>query len=315
MTAAHHQACEAEVANVQEVVINKRVLAVVVLYNKLYEDIPCAARIMGWLNKFGEVRTELHLVHCLVYDNGPDSLPTDFSVHARTTYLHDPRNGGTRAAYMAATDMAIVQGCYWVLLLDHDTDLPADFFRVASQALTQSESESESGRLIAAVIPYVYDGPLQVSPSLVTPYGGVSRYSVSGKSSSDGHAALTAIASAALVQTHFLSSLLPIPAAFKLDYLDHWLFREIQRRGGKLTVSSAKIEHSLSVCSMHSMDVERYRAILDAELLFLRGDAKYSRVAHGLWHFLRIVKLALLTRRLSLLVVCWQAARKILCAR
>jgi glycosyltransferase involved in cell wall biosynthesis len=306
-----HQSCEPDVENVKDAVVNKRVLVVVVLYKKLFEDIPCAARIKSWLSNVGELRTELHLVHCLVYDNGPDPLPTGFGGHLRTAYVHNPRNGGTRAAYMAATEMALAHGCDWVLFLDHDTDLPADFFSVSSHALTQSDSD----RPIAAVIPHVYDGAMQVSPSLVTSYGRVSQYPVSEKKGSrDGYQALTAIASASLVQTRCLSSLLPIPAVFSLDYLDHWLFREIQLRGGRLKVSSAKIEHSLSVCSMKSMDVGRYRAILDAELLFLQGDATYSRVTHGLWHLLRTVKLALLTRRLPLLLVCWQAARKIIWA-
>lgn len=298
---------EAETANRQEIVINRRVLVVVVLYKKRFEDIPCATAISVWLDQAVEGGTDLSLTDCLVYDNSPEPLQTTFTGPARATYFHNARNGGTQAAYVAAIDMATVCGCGWILFLDHDTDLPADFFTVTSHALTRAESD----RPTVGVIPYVYDGSMQVSPSLVTAYGRVSQFSVSGQGASDAYPGLTAIASASLVQTSWLSSLLPIPEAFRLDYLDHWLFREIQQRGGALAISSARIEHSLSVCSMKSMDAERYRSILDAELLFLQGDATYSRAAHGLWHVLRTLKLALLTRRIPLLLVCWQAARKI----
>ncbi len=298
---------EAETVNRQEIVINRRVLVVVVLYKKRFEDIPCATAISGWLDQAVEGGTDLSLTDCLVYDNSPEPLQATFTGPARATYVHNARNGGTRAAYTAAIDMAAERGCGWILFLDHDTDLPADFFTVTSHALTQAESD----RPTVGVIPCVYDGSMQVSPSVVTAYGRVSQFSVSGQGPADPYPGLTAIASASLVQTSWLSSLMPIPDAFRLDYLDHWLFREIQQRGGALAISSARIEHSLSVCSMKSMDAERYRSILDAELLFLQGDATYSRAAHGLWHVLRTVKLALLTRRIPLLLVCWQAVRKI----
>lgn len=284
-----------------------RVLAVVVLYNKRFDEIPCAAKIKDWLGQPANGGAGLHLVHCLVYDNSPMPSSPAFAANARMDFRQDLLNGGTRAAYLAALDMALVQGCPWVLLLDHDTDLPADFFTAADQAL----AHAAPGQTVAAVIPQVFDGAVQVSPSRITGYGRVHRCPpVQGAVTRSG--GLTAIASASLIQTSSLSASLPIPEAFKLDYLDHWLFREIQRRGGVLAISSARIDHSLSVFSMRVMGLERYRAILAAERLFLRGDPSYSRAKHGFWHLVRTVKLALLTRRSSLLGVCLHAALHII---
>lgn len=284
-----------------------RVLAVVVLYNKRFDEIPCAAKIKRWLDQPANRGASLHLVHCLVYDNSPVPSSPTFVAHARMDCRQDPFNGGTRAAYLAALDMALAQGCPWVLLLDHDTDLPDDFFTAADRALAQAAT----GQIIAAVVPQVFHGVAQVSPSLITGYGRVHRRPhVNGAlSSTEG---LTAIASASLIQSSSLSASLPIPETFRLDYLDHWLFREIQRRGGALAISSARIDHSLSVLSMQSMDLDRYCTILAAELLFLQGDPSYSRAKHGVWHLVRTVKLALLTRRLSLLVVCLRASLNIM---
>ena len=285
-----------------------RILVVVVLYNKRFDEIPCAAKIRGWLDQPASGGADLHLAHCLVYDNSPVTLASTLSGHARMSWLQNPLNGGTRAAYLAGVDMALAHGCPWILLLDHDTDLPADFFMAADHAL----AHAAPALVIAAVIPQVFDGAAQVSPSWITSYGRVYRLSKGTQGSDASAEGLTAIASASMVQTRYLTALLPIPEAFKLDYLDHWLFREIQRQGGALAMSSARIDHSLSVFSMQSMGLERYRAILAAEHLFLQGDRSYSKVKHGLWHLARTVKLALLTRRLSLLNVCLLAARNII---
>lgn len=291
----------------QDSVVAGRVLAVVVLYNKRFDEIPCAAKIQGWLAEPCEDSFMLHLAHCLVYDNSPRPLKPALTRSTQISFLQDPLNGGTRAAYMAAIDMAIVNGYSWILLLDHDTGLPHDFFTAADHALQQALSSPS----IAAVIPLVFDGAVQASPSWITSYGRVRRWSA-GENAGFETDGFTAIASAALIQTRCLATLLPIPESFKLDYLDHWLFRGLQGQGGTLAVSSAKINHSLSVFSMQSMGLERYSSILAAERLFLRGDHSYSRVKHGLWHLLRTVKLALLTRRLSLLGVCLHAARNII---
>ena len=290
----------------QEFAATGRVLVVVVLHNKRFDEIPCAAKIRGWLGQPCHGGSMLHLAHCLVYDNSPRPLQPTLTGSSQMSCLQDPLNGGTRAAYLAAIDMAMASRCSWILLLDHDTDLPDDFFIAADRAL----AHAAPGLTIAAVIPRVFDGVAQVSPSWVASYGRVRRSSAEANSGAKADG-FTAIASAALVQTWCLSALLPIPEVFKLDYLDHWLFREMQRRGWALAVSSAKIDHSLSVFSMQSIGLDRYRAILAAERLFLQGDSSYSRVKHGLWHLVRTVKLTLLTRRLSLLGVCLHAARNI----
>src|SRR5690606_32244422 len=100
---------------------------------------------------------------------------------------------------------------------------------------------------------------------------------------------------------------LPIPEIFSLDYLDHWIFREIQRNNEKILVSSAKIEHSLSVRSMKSISVGRYSAVLAAELAFLRGQPRYCPLKYSFWLGMRAVKLLVSTRRIALIPLCYRA--------
>lgn len=283
------------------------VLVVVVLYNRSFMDVPCAARLKQWLAAPGVTSARLSLAHCLIYDNSPVAQPLDSDGCKRIELFHDPSNGGTRAAYLYALKIASAKGYPWILFLDHDTDLPDDFFLDAERALATAAHDTT----VCAVVPRVFDGLALISPSWITYYGRVYAQQAI-QTAVDERVGLTAIASASIVRTESLAAVLPIPAAFSLDYLDHWLFRELQRFGGCIAVSSARVEHSLSVQSMNSMGIDRYRSILAAELAYLRSGPRYSVILHFLWHMGRTMKLLISTRRPALVSVCTRAAMNIL---
>lgn len=283
------------------------VLAVIVLYKRVFKDVPCAPRLMQWLAAPVKASTHLNLAHCLIYDNSPVPQLLECGGHERIDLFHDASNGGTRAAYLYALKIATDKGYPWILFLDHDTDLPQDFFLDAERALATAAHDTP----VCAVVPRVFDGSALISPSWITSFGRVYAHQDS-QNTADNRVGLTAIASASIVRTASLAAILPIPAAFSLDYLDHWLFRELQRRGECIAVSSARVEHSLSVQSMKSMGVDRYRSILAAELEFLKSGPQYSSILHLLWHMGRTIKLLLSTRRPALVCVCVRAAIKIL---
>jgi glycosyltransferase involved in cell wall biosynthesis len=282
------------------------VLAVVVLYNRVFKDVPCARHLMQWLAEPMKTSSRLNLAHCLIYDNSPVPQLLDCGVDERINLFHDLSNGGTRAAYLYALTIAKAKGYSWILFLDHDTDLPGDFFRNAEYALAKAEHDAH----VCAVVPRVFDGVTSISPSWITSYGRV--YAHQDQQTLAGDVGLTAIASASIFRTQSLAAVLPIPDTFSLDYLDHWLFREVQRNRQCIAISSARVEHSLSVQSMSTMSIDRYRAILAAELEFLRGGTRYSSILHLFWHMGRTLKLMLLTRRPALVGVCVRAALNIL---
>lgn len=284
------------------------ILAVIVLHNRPFKDVPCAARLRQWLIAPAATAPGLTLARCLIYDNSPVAQPLDFDLSPeRIDVFHDVSNGGTRAAYLHALKIARMHGYPWILFLDHDTDVPDDLFTAAERALSSLASDTP----VCAVVPCVLDGTTQISPSRITTYGRIYPQP-NERAAVDNSIAMTAIASASLVRTDALNELLPIPMAFSLDYLDHWIFRELQRRGGCIAISSARVVHSLSVLSMQSMVVDRYRAILAAELVFLRSGPRYSPVLHLLRHSFRTLKLMLLTRRPVIVGVCVRAALNIL---
>jgi GT2 family glycosyltransferase len=262
---------------------------------------------MQWLAAPTTASTRLSLAHCLIYDNSPMLQWLDFDGHERLESFHDASNGGTRAAYLYALKIAKAKGYSWILFLDHDTDLPRDFFLDAERALAATVQATP----VCAVVPRVFDGLTPISPSKITSYGCVYGLKDEYAARNSNHG-LTAVASASIVRTDSLEALLPIPDVFSLDYLDHWLFREMRRRGETIAISSARVEHSLSVQSMKSMGIDRYRSILAAELAFLRSGPQYSSLMHLLWHMGRTMKLMLSTRRPALVGVCARAAINIL---
>jgi GT2 family glycosyltransferase len=283
------------------------VLAVIVLYNRSFKDVPCERRLKQWLNVSEVSSVHFNLAHCLIYDNSPVAQLIDFSGSDHMELIHDPLNGGTRAAYLYALKVAKAKGYPWMLFLDHDTDLPHDFFLDAQRALAATTRCATVG----AVVPQVSDGSDAISPSWITSYGRFYAYH-NPQTAGIERAGLTAIASASIVRTESLVAVLPIPAAFSLDYLDHWLFRELQRHGERIIVSSALVDHSLSVQSMKSINIGRYGAILAAELAFVRSGPQYSLARHFIWHTGRTLKLLLSTWRPGLLGVCVRAAVNIL---
>lgn len=291
-------------------VIDGDVLAVVVLYNKSFEHVPCAARLMQWLSAPLMASTRLNLAYCLIYDNSPVVQPFNSDGNERIELFHDASNGGTRAAYLYALKIAKEKGYPWILFLDHDTDLPQDFFLDAELALTTAADDTP----VCAVVPRVFGGLVSISPSWITAYGRVYAYQDLHNPAVD-HVGLTAIASASIVRTESLAAVLPIPNAFSLDYLDHWLFRELQSRREAIAISSACVEHSLSVQSLESIGIDRYRSILAAELAYLRSGPQYSWSMHLLWQMGRSIKLILSTRRLALVGICARAAVNILRAK
>lgn len=281
-------------------VTSRSILAVVVLYNRPFRDVPSAKRLREWLTQPKISYSSASLARCLIYDNSPvqQSLDPD-DCQGLIDVFHNPSNGGTRAAYLLALKTAREHGYPWVLFLDHDTDLPKDFLLAADNALSEANKEMT----VCAIVPSVFDGQNQISPAFITEYG---RGYVKQGGWGEIHkgVTLTAIASASLVRTESLCKLLPIPEDFTLDYLDHWLFRGFQYCGESIIVSSARVEHSLSVQSMRTISVGRYRSILAAELLYLRSGRQYSVFKHLIWHTARSLKVMWVTRRPELIRIC-----------
>lgn len=221
------------------------------------------------------------LRHVLLYDNSPQPLPdAPRAWPAAVTYRHDAANGGTAAAYAAAAALAASLGDDFVLLLDDDSDLPEGFLSAAGHACDDN---------VSALLPRVVDGTTPVSPARIDALGRVRPLAVSVAPTTS--ARLTAIASGALVRTGALASVLPFPPGLWLDYVDHWLFAQLRRRGGRLIPFDAVVAHRLSILDPTNVESQRQASILDGEARFVATLPLLARAVHPLRLALRALRL------------------------
>jgi len=228
------------------------VFAVVVLYRCTPESSAAVATLTRALTSSAGLD-----VSVLVYDNSPH--PWNGQCPPGWLYRHDPANGGVFAAYSKALELASTRQ-EWLLLLDQDSRLPADFFLRLAEAITGTARDPA----VAAIVPVVRQDSNFLSPRRVrlgrtTPFStpGIAKYE------------LTALNSGAAARVVNLRALGGFNSDFWLDYQDYWLFHALARQGGRVCVSGAVLEHSLSVRDYSSgMTVDRYNSILAAEMRF-----------------------------------------------
>jgi len=223
----------------------------------------------------------------LLYDNtpvgsGPGPLPEDMM------YESAGQNGGLAAAYNRAMDLAGLHGCSWLLLLDQDTAVPPDFIESTWAQMTKHDSNAS----VAAVVPMVQSGGVAVSPKRVGFFGlGALRRPGFGIQECE----VMAINSGTLIRCDFVRSIGGFNRAYWLDFLDHWLFRQIYAAGRKVVVSECKLEHKLSVQDYRqNVSVARYRSILAGEAGFMTTHKAKSQIPFYLFRLLvRSARLAI----------------------
>jgi len=270
-----------------------RVFAVLVIYERSLD------RVEGWpaLNRMLQERPQCGvpgLAHLLLYDNSRAPLSA-VPERPGLTYRHDPENGGTAAAYRVALAQAMAMGLPWLLLLDHDTTLPGDYLRRMTPAFLSAVDAPD----IAALLPGIRhrEGVL-ISPVRVTRWGTMQPLAVDAEVRAGEH--VSAIASGAILRVGALSAVMPLPEDLWLDYVDHWIFAEMHRKGLKALVADQVLQHDLSIQSPATMSPSRLASILRGEAKFHRVLGVGARLAYPFRLARRIARLGLTNPRLAI---------------
>jgi hypothetical protein len=252
-----------------------KVFAVVVVYERALDTVAPWPALQSWMAQSMKGQGPMRGV--LVYDNSEVPRIDAARLPAWATYLHDRSNGGTAAAYLHAYALAQALACTWLLMLDHDTHPPDTLLPLALQAILCTE------RPPAVVLPVVMHADTQVSPSSISATGTIRPW----RRISDERPRkfVTGIASGAMLRLDSLQALLPLPPGLWLDYVDHWMFTQLQRRGQTICVSTASLVHDLSVMQPQALSVQRMESILDGERLFIRSLGWTSRCVYP-WRLL-----------------------------
>jgi GT2 family glycosyltransferase len=260
-----------------------RILAVIVLYHQSATDSPALRTLLE-----SAARVPGCAMEVLLYDNAPDAPPPELP--AGVSYYAASRNGGLAAAYNAALERAAATGCEWLLTLDCDTRLPADFLPAVLGALCAVQSRPE----VAAVVPFLTEAgrplsPVRLRPGTTTPVRADSAPMPNGE--------LRAYNSAALVRVSAVREIGGFSPDFWLDYLDCWLHHELYRRGKRAyVVPGLYVEHQLSLLDYgERVTPLRFRN-------FQAAESAYQDLYHG------PLERALYTARLA--VRLWRQKRR-----
>jgi glycosyltransferase involved in cell wall biosynthesis len=246
-----------------------KVMAVIVLYRITPSDSPAFRSVMAARQGF---RTGAGEVRVLLWDNSPapgagEHLPEEVD------YFPDESNSGLATAYNRALEWAELHGSEWLLTLDQDTAVPADFFvkmHVAARAST-----SYAG--IGAIVPQIAAGGKQLSPNWFQ-FGAIPRWYQTGYVGVPSEPVF-AFNSGAVLSVAALKQVGGYDPRFWLDNSDAMIFSKLHEHGKRVYVAGdIQVEHEFSMKDMQRrMSPERYRNALLAETAF--WDLRMNRAA------------------------------------
>ena len=253
----------------------RRFLAVVVLYKMTFDQ----SRALTSLRKAISEDTVLaKTIDLMVCDNTPyhQVSPAGFTSH----FYRDTTNPGLAHWYNLALENAAKSGIRWILLLDQDTEVTAEYI---TEAIAQSEAIEENIEIVA-MFPKLMQNGIVCSPLTPPTYRHPRPFdkNFTGVATSRLHV----FNSGSILRVSALKNAGGFPEDFPLDYLDHATFAALQSSGGKLFVLRSTLEHELSSSDVGRTDaaaIARHRSTLLAERKFykLNGsllDRFYRRI-------------------------------------
>jgi len=265
----------------------KLILAVVVLYKVRAEQSQSFSSLQRLLAEDPEAARTIDLMVC---DNTPYEQPQPAGFPG--LYVSDTTNPGLAKCYNLALRVAQERGATWLLLLDQDTTLTAEYLR---EIVAQTREQAADTGIVALVPKLIQDGVVQSPHTRPTYRHAKFDRSVAGRY----QGWLYAFNSASILRVAALEAIDGFPEQFWLDFLDHATFHRLQQAGGRLLVLDACLEHELSTNDIGKKDAasrKRYQNVLDAEHSFYR---QYGSVADRIFHRIRLLRgfLGLLLKR------------------
>jgi GT2 family glycosyltransferase len=235
------------------------ILAVMVRYRMPLSE---SETVRGWRNALRE-RPELSTDYrLLIWDNSPEATSA-IELPVLCAYRHSEENLGVSGAFNWAIDYARNNGFAWMLLLDQDTALTADFLAT----MLRHSNEQDSQARIAAIAPTVRVRGFVVSPRRQL-FNHHRAYPQGESGIAPGEA--FAINSGCMMRIAALEAIGGYSTDFWLDYSDMYVFHQLYLHGWKVwRAADAELEHEMSVMDYDRlMTPARYRHFSIAESAF-----------------------------------------------
>jgi len=256
--------------------VGSRILAIVVLYKMPLSE---SQTIQGLSQAFACCPDLHNSLSVLIWDNSPTPIKKH-EVLSLFTYKHSPENVGVSGAYNRAMKIAETMGCQWMLLLDQDTTIPADFLlqtvKLGARFLQKLE--------IAAVVPFLVNDDRILSPFKVLfkkrkPLDRFFEGVYPGE--------VSAANSGTLIRIDALEQIGGFDEDFWLDFSDIVVFHLLHRKGKQTYIAGdLLLKHRISAIDFKkSMSPERYANFIAAEGAY--WDV-HGTVTERAFHTLRI---------------------------
>jgi GT2 family glycosyltransferase len=239
-----------------------KLLAIVVLYKMAPRESVTLRSLEAALSSLPFRR---EVVSILLYDNTPGGQDPG-PLPAGVRYKADPENGGLAKAYNYALDVAHEEGFDWLLTLDQDTTLPADFMtKLYAAAISVAPLNK-----VAAIVPSVSGDGRVISPSRPIKYWLLTRQFPQGFVGVSPEKTTIALNSASTFRVNALISIGGYDPRFWLDFSDIVLFHLLGSNNLKVFIAgNIHVEHQISVSDlMNRATPDRYECIHQAEEAF-----------------------------------------------
>ena len=211
------------------------ILATIVLYGMSADESPAATSLRTLRADDATIRDAIRWTIC---DNSPQPHPAPAWFDG--DYLADPTNPGLAVPYDRALALAAAHEIPWLLLLDQDTVVTADYLR---QAIAATASYAKNSGVVA-ISPRLVDNGVLCSP-IFPPRLGPAR-SLPAEFHGIAPSRIQPFNSGSLLRVTAVTAIGGFPQDFPLDYLDHATFHLLQNSGGRIAVLPATLPHELS---------------------------------------------------------------------
>jgi GT2 family glycosyltransferase len=236
------------------------VLAIVVVYKILPTETPTLISLEETVRRASAATLRTRII---VADNTPGGQEPGL-LPAGVEYRAYPHNPGLVEPYNDAIATARSEGYEWLLTLDQDTCLPADFL----EGMIRSAVVYADNRSVAAVVPWISDKGRVISPfrfvggflpKVLTPpvRGLVPRSS-------------SALNSASLLRVTSLAAVGGYDPYFPLHNSDTRIYQKLDQGGFRMALADdMMVPHELSILRREErITPERYRKMLADERVF-----------------------------------------------
>ncbi len=234
------------------------ILAVVVLYKTLPEESSTLATLLQARMAAPSVRLSIFIADNTPGGEGKDETREDMRYRS---YAHNP---GLAEPYNDALAMAEKEGYEWLLTLDQDTHLPADFLSKLAGYIDEYRRDES----VSTIVPRIFDEGRLISPFRFV--GGFWPRVLPETATGIAKRHCSALNSSSLHRVSALREIGGFDARFPLHNSDTDLYLRLDQAGKRVAIAGdIRVEHELSILQREArMSPERYRQSLVDECDF-----------------------------------------------